>query len=41
MSMFERFEERQAGLVVSKEEPGRAAIATDGEPAADGSLSSD
>ena len=29
------------GLVVCKEEPGRAAIATDREPAAAGSLSSD
>ena len=41
MSICERFEERQVGLVVCKEEPGRAAIATDEEPAGAGSLSSD
>ena len=41
MSMYEKFKERQAGLGVCKEEPGRAAIATSGEPAAAGSLSSD
>ena len=34
VSMYERFEERQMGLGVCKEEPGRAAIATNGEPAA-------
>ena len=41
MSMYERFKERQVGLGVCKEEPGRAAIATNGEPAGAGSLSSD
>ena len=37
----EKFKERQVGLGVCKEEPGRAAIATNGEPAGAGSLSSD
>ena len=41
MSMYEKFKERQVGLGVCKEEPGRAAIATNGVPAAAGSLSSD
>ena len=41
VSMYERFKERQVGLGVCKEEPGRAAIATNGEPAGAGSLSSD
>ena len=39
--MYERFKERQVGLGVCIEEPGRAAIATNGEPAAAESLSSD
>ena len=41
VSMYERFRERQVGLGVCKEEPGWAAIATNGEPAGAGSLSSD
>ena len=41
VSMHERFKERQVGLGVCKEEPGRAAIATNGEPAGVGSLNSD
>ena len=41
VSMYERLKERQVGLGVCKEEPGRAAIATNGVPAAAGSLSSD
>ena len=41
VSMYERFKERQVGLGVCKEEPGRAAIATNGEPAGAGSLSND
>ena len=40
MSMYERFKERQVGLGVCKEEPGQAAIATNGELAGAGSLSS-
>ena len=39
--VYERFKERQVGLGVCKEEPGRAAISTNWEPAAAGSLSSD
>ena len=41
MSICERFNGRQEGLGVCKEEPGRAAIATNGEPAGAGSLSSE
>ena len=41
MSMCERFKERQMGLRVCKEEPGMAAIVTNGEPAAAGIISSD
>ena len=41
MSIYGRFKERQTGLGVCKEEPGRAAIATNGEPAAAGIISSD
>ena len=41
MSICERFNGRQEGLGVCKEEPGRAAIATNGEPLGAGSLSSD
>ena len=39
--MYERFKEMQVGLGVCKEEPGRAAIATNGEPAAAGIISSE
>ena len=39
--LYKRFNERQVGLGVCKEEPGRAAIATNGEPAGAGSLCSD
>ena len=41
MSMYEKFKEGQVGLSVCKEEPGRAAVATNGEPGAARSLSSD
>ena len=41
VSMYERFKERQMGLDMCKEEPGQAAIAANGEPAAAGSISSD
>ena len=41
MSMYERFNKRHVELGVCKEEPGREAIATNGEPAAAGSLSND
>ena len=41
VSLYERFKKRQVGLGVCKEEPGRAAIATNGEPAGAGSLSSE
>ena len=39
--MYERFRERQVGLGVCTLEPGRAAIATNGEPVVAESLSSD
>ena len=41
VSLYERFKKRQVGLGVCKEEPGRAAIATNVEPAGAGSPSSD
>ena len=41
VSMYEILKERQVGLSVRKEEPGRAAKATSGEPAGAGSLSSE
>ena len=41
VSICEKLKERQMGRVVCKEEPGRAAIATNGEPAGAESLSSD
>ena len=39
VSMYERFKEKHVGLGVCKEEPGRAAIASSGEPAGARSLS--
>ena len=39
--MYEMFKERQTGLGVRKEEPGRAALATNGEPSAAGIISSE
>ena len=41
MSMYERLKERQVGLGVCKDEPGRASIATNGQPAAAECLNSD
>ena len=41
VTMYKRFKERLVRLGVCKVEPGRAAIATNGEPVGAGSLSSD